>query len=1211
MATQTYTVNGRTVSKEEYDRQMAAMNIATANPVTSNDTESGLITADDPEAQVFINDSPQIENKTNKASNTTDTSKSSKVTRNSVKTSEVIRSGESNVLNGYRSVTYNFTFAGLDKRYLEDPDALRNSELDLVILRSGGKGTQGITATGTQADDLIAGFNKNSPGRFDMYIDDIEITSLMTFSHSSNSSLPTKIKFDVVEPYSINGFIEALHVAAVAAGYTSYLNASFVLKLEFKGYPDSDDFSSPVTIPNTTRYFPIGITGIDVDVSEKGTKYVVTAVPYNERSFGQQNILKKSIKMKGSSVKEILTNLIDTVNKQNIKSYQDSKPNGNINQVDEYAIKFPSWSDSTGWVDTQDNKIASAILVELLKDNALYSMADPGNSSKPDGYKTTGKITPSPSEVSSKPESIKYNPTTTSVQFSEKMNIHDIIVAVIRDSEYTRNIIKDIKKHTDQYGMVDYFMVRIETTNTGINNEETKKPVQKITYVITPYKIHFTKIPNLSDNLIKEEELKRLSVREYNYIYTGQNVDVLSFKLNFNTLFFEAVPMSMGKKDVPEAKTSAANNNNVQISQSSPQNDDAKKFQVPLTPKRTDVTPIQYYGSNAAQPLDDPYSILARNMHNAVVDSKGSMLTGELEILGDPFYLVTGGLGNFKPKPGGKGKTKTGEANHLYGQLLVTINFRNPVDIMTYEEGGRVFFDPNRVPFSGVYQVTEAMSSFKSGVFKQRLNVIRMPGQILDQNIAPTDITQSIKSSPDKYSVKRQDSTRSFAPSQRIDTPTSLSQLNRGLPSPGLPGKLSNFTNVTGGLGGNENNLLNRTYGLVGRDGNLFSGISATAAPLPNDLTSNIRLNSSGLFDLNNSNLNTAALAAVAANVITGNVPYKRAVGVIAGSVASSAVSSILNRSNRGSGIGEGATVEISNSAIDAANATMNDIRSGQLLSDTQLSSESINEFTSAVGNIGSNAVKAVNEIGSGINSLVNNVGDKIKSLSATPADPAGIAASLGINPSAISGLSTNLQSKVLTQAQSIANSVPSDVNLGQAVNSGLVLDYIPKDKISNIPATPPYTTAPDPVSQVDIDYINSVVASKGIAGLENLYGVNDVRKLSSNLVPDNVISGALNKIPNVEINPFKNISGIQNSVDSSVWKDKFASAAGQISSLTGLPNVKDKFSTNAVTNKLGSASYGQSPLDKLVNKLGDPNAAPYTGDDPIIRARLGMPPKG
>lgn len=41
----------------------------------------------------------------------------------------------------------------------------------------------------------------------------------------------------------------------------------------------------------------------------------------------------------------------------------------------------------------------------------------------------------------------------------------------------------------------------------------------------------------------------------------------------------------------------------------------------------------------------------------------------------------------------------------------------------------------------------------------------------------------------------------------------------------------------------------------------------------------------------------------------------------------------------------------------------------------------------------------------------------------------------------------------------------------------------------------------------------------------------------------------------------------------------------------------------------LGSLQGLSAGLDKGVNALGDPNAPPYTGDDPIIRARLGLPP--
>ena len=39
------------------------------------------------------------------------------------------------------------------------------------------------------------------------------------------------------------------------------------------------------------------------------------------------------------------------------------------------------------------------------------------------------------------------------------------------------------------------------------------------------------------------------------------------------------------------------------------------------------------------------------------------------------------------------------------------------------------------------------------------------------------------------------------------------------------------------------------------------------------------------------------------------------------------------------------------------------------------------------------------------------------------------------------------------------------------------------------------------------------------------------------------------------------------------------------------------------------SGAGGLASLDSKINALGDPNAPPYTGTDPVIRARLGLPP--
>lgn len=313
-------------------------------------------------------DSTEVENKTNKADNKTDTAES-KFKKESAQ--EVVQSGETNILNRYRSVTYNFTLAGLNKDYLKDPEKLRDSDLDLVILRSGGKGSAGIKSDSVyQTEDLsrkaradfasrdprrvdisdeqkaspgknfgqelLAEFNAKSPGRFDMFIEGVDIESVMTFSEDTNSSLPTKIKFEVIEPYSINGFIEALYVTALAAGYPSYLSASFVLKLEFKGYRDDDvsEFYDAEVVPDSTRYFPIGLTNIEVEITEKGTRYRVEAVPYNERAFGQPNKVNKPIKMQGDTVRSILQNFMANVYLQALLSWKESNKSGNDNQVE-------------------------------------------------------------------------------------------------------------------------------------------------------------------------------------------------------------------------------------------------------------------------------------------------------------------------------------------------------------------------------------------------------------------------------------------------------------------------------------------------------------------------------------------------------------------------------------------------------------------------------------------------------------------------------------------------------------------------------------------------------------------------------------------------------------------------------------------------------------------------------------------------------------
>ena len=91
--------------------------------------------------------------------------------------------------------------------------------------------------------------------------------------------------------------------------------------------------------------------------------------------------------------------------------------------------------------------------------------------------------------------------------------------------------------------------------------------------------------------------------------------------------------------------------------------------------------------------------------------------------------LAGAGAGNWNPKPSTRGKTLSGEINHIYAAVLITINFRNPEDINSFEDGGMMKFDSNRVPFSGVYQVTTVVSTFK--VFRKTFARIKRPCKLV------------------------------------------------------------------------------------------------------------------------------------------------------------------------------------------------------------------------------------------------------------------------------------------------------------------------------------------------------------------------------------------------------------------------------------------------------------------------------------------------
>ena len=1143
---------------------------------------------------------------------------------------QIKQSEKSNVLNKYRSATYNFTLSALRSDIVNQPEKYRDTALDLIILKSGGKGTTGFIArpvdqeevrrselevfdrfdsrvkkaaekkvnSSRTAIDLVDGFNQNSPGRFDMFIEDVEIETTMAFGPTGGTTLPTSIRFRVIEPYSINGFIEALHVSAVAAGYINYSQASFLLKMEFVGYPDDDNFSfkSPRVVEQSTRYFPIKFANIEVEVGERGTTYRCSAIPWNEIAFGQANVLKRPITMAGSDVKGILQDLAKKLNSQIQDDDKKSKSPEATKDFDSYEILFPERAGKT-YDYNKTNIIGQSPVQSILRDNNIYKFPDPGKTSK----------TQTPEQKDAAPEEVKLNPgsgTPPQVQFAEGQRIHEIIAAVVRDSEYVKNILKLNK--IDSNGFIDYFIIKSEVINKSEIDPVSRKFYQNYRFIVLPYKVHYTKIPGYKGEKFDPENITRLSIREYNYIYTGLNVDVLNFKLQFNNLFFEAMPTALGNNDQPGARDSAApaGDSVKKLNASNTEND--KKDQTGTAPRQARPLSVQGEGGNASQRDDDPYYNLARNMHSAIIDSKSSMITGELEILGDPVYIVTGGIGNYDAKAGNvPGLTSDGDADHLQGEVLITINFRNPVDIQPLAQGGTMFFEPQKLPFSGVYMITDATSTFKNGEFRQNLKVVRYPGQIIG-NVQPTSINQVFAETVKPQAQPVEDTTQGENRGIPITETNARDLVNRGLPSPGLPGILSNFVGLAGGLGGQASSLVNQVSGALSRGiGNLTSANSVFGS-IPggiNQLATGIRMQTSGLLNSLQSGLSNAASVGQAGSTIQTAFGIAGATAAIATTIKDRATAASNLISVKGSGIGEGASIKINPSSV-ASNLPTNPnnvVAATDLVKTTAQLPTSISLFSGQAKDLGQSALSSVQALGAaGASNLIGGVGNKISNVTAgLPTDPSAVAAKFGINPQQLSGLGGNLQSKVLGQLGDLANKIPEDANLPVAAAKGLSLNYIPVDKLKNIPATAPYTTAPKP--EVDRQFLAEVAKSGGPQAVASAFGTNNVKNISGDLLPADTLNDVLKDASKKINNPIVNLPNV-NLADASALGGKLSSAKNLLSSVSPITgsvesNIGSIVKTvgaaattagnlsTSVVEKFGSSSSGKSPLDKLFDK--------------------------
>jgi hypothetical protein len=643
-----------------------------------------------------------------------------------------------NPLDDFQTFNNLFTLAGCTKAQIQGN--ISKPSIENIVCRSQSIGPDG-------------GFDSGF-GKFDYFIDDVIIATTPRPSKQTANTFATKISFKVFEPYSMGLFMMSMREAATRAGYElNFKEAPFIFMIEWIGYKDSKPGKPDEKL---TRILPIKITQMKFKVGTTGSTYDIEAIPYNEFAFRDQVVKNVSdIQISGKSVEEMLIKGPQSLFSQLEIRYKEAKEKYN-HEFDQILISFPKDFTATGGVE---NDISKAFIYEDFNNSGSQPFPNLNDPNVFDQEKQIYKSAPFKLEAD------------RAWHFTQEISIPDIINEVIIRSRYiTDQFTKDNQLKTDEYGMVKWF--RIETRITdGEDVPELGRHKRLITYRVLPYKVHCHRFlpPGKKPN-VGFEKLKNSVARVYDYIYTGKNTEILNLELNFDMAFFTVVPADVatnpgqsnaGQKGItagsqepdqvinpgirplptmatgqllPANAMDVMNSLTTRSTGQQAQNQQDKKLE-----EKAEMLAVQTpVGQRAAQYVppggggtDTRDTSKVRTMQ-ILLTNPGDMVNLNMDIMGDPYYIPTSGMGSQAVQPKGEQELEDGSMNYQTSETIILVNFRTPTDFDP--KTGLYKFSQGIDMWSGLYQLTDIESRFNQNKFTQTIKGYRIRQQLGGEN---------------------------------------------------------------------------------------------------------------------------------------------------------------------------------------------------------------------------------------------------------------------------------------------------------------------------------------------------------------------------------------------------------------------------------------------------------------------------------------------
>lgn len=745
-----------------------------------------------------------------------------------------------NILHNYSSYTYNLSLHMIPQDQYNDFSKSNTGYKPRpgnVLIAGAGR----YPWTGDSDTSL-----RNEAFKEDFFFEHLSFETIIGLAANAQNANAISVDFTIIEPYGmtlINRLIDLKNTMPTSGPnkttQDNVMQLPFMLQIDFMGY---DDNGQPQIIKDISKFIPIQLIGVKFKVSIKGTEYTISAVPFNHQALSE-SIASTPIKLQimANDLKSFfaanipaaslpkdnsfLTKEYNTVeNKRHealINSYRQSLASPNItspgarkaltdliaNEQAKIQHKFgidtiadtgtalytrKSYPEAFNlWHEVNEKRgvVRYADKIAFTLDDDLINVKFIEHKDANQTNKNMPPVDPNASTGFQDSIDTNYdnsnNPVTV-VNINQGTSVLNVINMAMLNSDFIQSQIIDSTSNQVTVDSMKKFIESefkwfwvVPSIEIGPYDDINNKYSRTITY-------------NIQTRIVFQDKMKhakqsrpKVIAKDYQYLFTGQNKDIINFDLNFDTQFYVVNVANPSTSDItatnansdtptqallrqsgntqlkPEEVAAILNDINVQLANNETAELRARTLPVANVP--TSTTASRSSKTELAKQLE-------RNILNPM---GGDLIQVTLKIIGDPDFIkqddIFFGKKDISRKPYQNSKDLIGPTNRKTpNQSLVTdtedlfvrLVFKTPVDydntgLATPQEINTTTHKYGSSSFSGLYKVLTVKNLFNQGKFEQELSLVRHTIQPIDsitskpvqdnqrENLTPANATKS------------------------------------------------------------------------------------------------------------------------------------------------------------------------------------------------------------------------------------------------------------------------------------------------------------------------------------------------------------------------------------------------------------------------------------------------------------------------------------